>query len=316
MAMSKLSLSIPLFLLLLFSEHVLAIAQRGMIKLSARHQHSGSAEPVTVANEAGAVPAGEADPGLRLSQDTDADLPLQHDEAMRLFMRTKAESVIASHSGDSLSPDDVSSILTGDIPSLYPGSLANISWTTDLFETGTTLPTVSSKPAPVSMGSMSLLSTSTSSSASSLDNDTPDSTNAFADEHDLNHDGIVSVDELLQSFFHADDVKFTFEMVQSHTNQKLGKERKKDIIKNTAPVLHNTIQKVAGHRGWGIQDARFAQLHQETGDQGQGAFKDYNTFVKTMRSALITPTDSAEDSVREQEQEQGPTARTDPSNKA
>ncbi len=57
-------------------------------------------------------------------------------------------------------------------------------------------------------------------------------------------------------------------------------------------MLHRTIEKVASHRGWGVQDARFARMHLEEGDQegkGREAFRDYNTFVKTMRSALISP---------------------------
>lgn len=146
----------------------------------------------------------------------------------------------------------------------------------------------------------------------SSDIDAKPNSPAAADDRDLNHDGIISVDELLHSFFHADDVKVVFDEVQAQTNSQLGKDSKKEIIKKDAPVLHKTIEKVASHRGWGLQDARFAQLHVEGQGQDAEAFKDYNTFVKTMRSALITPKDAAKDSAQEQQDE----TRTDPATKA
>ena len=223
-----------------------------------------------------------ADPGLKLTEDSDADETLHHEEAMRLFMRAKAESVIASNAGASFTSYELECILNGTFPSLHPGSLSNVSWTMDMFESGVTLPTTSSSADHPMM--VSLMST--------------DSAVAAPPKNDLN------VDHLLDSFFHADGVRTIFEKVQSETNQRLDKQTKKTIIKQTAPILHKTIERVAGHRGWGIQDARFAQIHLE--EQGESeddeAFKDYNTFVKTMRSALITPIDAAKDSAKEQQE--------------
>ncbi|GAC76694.1 hypothetical protein L1887_59338 [Cichorium endivia] len=251
----------------------------------------------------------KVDPGMKLSMDSDATLSLQHAEAMRLTMRNKAELVIASHSGGALSSSDVDEILSGNAASLHPGVLSNISWTMDIFESGTALPTTSTK-----------VSVSVSSSSKVNDVHTAEVSgehNAFSDARDLNHDGIISVDEMLGSFFHADDVNHLFDQVQAASSQQLGKVTKKEIIKQKAPVLHKTIEKVASHRGWGIQDARFAQLHLDTptSPTAHKAFADYNTFVKTMRSALITPGDAAKDTAVDQ-LKQPQAARADPATKA
>ena len=251
-----------------------------------------------------------ADPDMKLSMDSDATFSLQHAEEMRLMMRNKAELVIVSHSGGALSSSDVDSILSGTAASLHPGVLSNISWTMDIFESGIVLPTTSTKVS-VSMSSSSkpdgILHTAEASGEH----------NAFSDARDLNHDGIISVDEMLGSFFHADDINQLFDQVQATSPQQLGKMAKKEIIKQKAPVLHKTIEKVASHRGWGIQDARFAQLHLDTptSPTAHKAFADYNTFVKTMRSALITPDDAAKDTATDQLQ-QPQAARADPATKA
>lgn len=345
-------------------------AQHRMVKMHPRQHHPSTVDPATVAENTLSQPVTQADPGLKLTQDSDADQSLQHDESMRLFMRAKAESVIASHSGNSLTSYEVECILTGAAPSLHPGSLSNVSWTTDIFESGTILPTTSSSNrssfsktfATSSWSSssassiFSLMSTSSDGEGNSASDAKKPKTDPDAskkagttdpdaktsptsadgrDERDLNHDGIISVDELLHSFFHADGVKSVFDKVQAETKEKLGKEGKKEIIKKAAPILHKTIEKVASNRGWGVQDARFAQLHLEDqqkkannggdgvdgkggddddDDDGKGAeaFKDYNTFVKTMRSALITSMDAAKHSA--QDQEAAP--RTDPTTKA
>ncbi|SPO23239.1 uncharacterized protein UTRI_01917 [Ustilago trichophora] len=277
-------------------------------------------------------PAAKVDPGLKLTQDSDADMSLQHEEAMRLLMQTKAEAVIASHAGDALSPYEIECILNGVMPSLHPGSLPNVTWTMDMYESGTTLPTTSSSSKgsfsstfssshwSTSSSTIKLMSTASDGEGNNLadakkgspDIDAKANSHADVDDRDLNHDGIISVDELLHSFFHADDVKNVFDKVQAQTDSQLGKDSKKEIIKKAAPVLHMTIEKVASHRGWGLQDARFAQLHIEGQGEGAEAFKDYNTFVKTMRSALITPKDAAKHSA--QEQQDAP--RTDPATKA
>ena len=300
------------------------LANHRMVKLHAR-QHHRSPLPGT-GGTAGNVtqPPGKADPGLRLTQDSDGDLSLQHDETMRLMMHAEAESVIASHSGDSLSAYEVDIILSGAAPSLHPGALLNVSFTKDMFESGTTLPTTSSstvrtfsKTFSSSLWSSTFSSDGEGDSAADAKSAKPDPdakpNAATADERDLNHDGIISVDELLHSFFHADRIKVVFDQVQAETNKHLDKEGKKEIIKKAAPVLHKTIETVASHRGWGVQDARFAQLHLEgQQDAAAEAFKDYNTFVKTLRSALITPKDAAKDSAIEQHE----APRTDPATKA
>ncbi|KAJ1029576.1 hypothetical protein NDA13_002822 [Ustilago tritici] len=252
-----------------------------------------------------------ADPSLSLTVDSDADFPVEHDESMRLFMLKKAESVIASHVGTSFSSSEVDSILSGSIPPLHPGSLENVTWTMDMFESGNVLPTVSShtESKPVPGGGALHLSTSSDHGASS-------DVKSQGDVRDFNNHGVVSVDEFLDSFFHADGVKDVFTQLEAKPEGRLDKQGKKEIIKKTAPVLHKTIEKVASHRGWGVQDARFASIHIE--DEGQqadaanGAFQDYNTFVKTMRNALVTPVDAAKDEVKEQKE----TPRTDPATKA
>lgn len=292
-----------------------AAAQHRMIKLSPRQIHPYH-HPVPVVYDptaphdadAPSPPPSTADPHLSLTVDSDADQSLQQEEAMRLFMRQKAESVIASHSGTSFSSYEVETILSGSASSLHPGALPNVSWTMDMFESGTVLPTVSDHPHGPIYGQLKLMSV-----GSSADDSQPGAATQ-SDDRDLNHDGVVSMDELLHSFFHADGVKTVFDKVQAETQQKLGKHGKKEIIKKEAPVLHKTIEKVASHRGWGVQDARFAQIHveDEGGAGGKGAFQDYNTFVKTMRSALIEPKDAAKDDKDEQEQ----TSRTDPAGKA
>ncbi len=302
-----------------------------MIKLNARHHSSSSPSssssfPANDPAVAALQHPSQSDPGFSLTQDSDGEDSLEHDEKMRLFMRTKAETVIASHIGDSLSAFDVQSILSGLAPSLHPGSLTNVTWTLDMYESGAVLPTISSKKTSTSSvdasqragsGGYSLMSTDSSTTSAS---DEAAQKEEEEDQRDLNHDGIVSVDELLASFFHADHVKHVFNQVEAQTSTSLNKNTKKEIIKQTAPILHKTIEKVASHRGWGIQDARFAVLHhqEEDGESGGGenggkAFEDYNTFVKTMRSALITPRDAAKSEVKEQE---AVAVRTDPTTKA
>ncbi|SNX83144.1 uncharacterized protein MEPE_01850 [Melanopsichium pennsylvanicum] len=291
--------------------------------------------------------ATKSDPGLKLVLDSDAELSPQHEESMRLLMRAKAEAVISSHSGVSLSQYEVERILTGVAPSLHPGTLSNVSWTLDMYESGITLPTTSSSHNGLSSNIFTSSSFSVTYSPSSAGSDgkeskiahlktpRPDSDdrtklgpladdvntlptepNTKPDDRDLNHDGIISVDELLHSFFHADNVKNVFDEVQAQTNQKLDKAGKKEIIKKSAPALHKTIEKVASHRGWGIQDLRLARLHrdsqEEMGDEAFKDFIDYNTLVKTMRSALITPEDAAIDTAKEQQE----APRTDPATKA
>ncbi|KAJ9478189.1 Glucan 1,3 beta-glucosidase [Pseudozyma hubeiensis] len=273
-----------------------------MVRVQGRQSPSSSSSHATSQQT-----ATDADPEMQLTEDSDADDSLQHDEAMRLMMRTKAESVIASHAGTSFTSEEAESILSGTLPSVHPGSLTNVSWTLDMFETGTTLPTTSS----LSSSTLQLMST-----------DEPTPNKAATSSKDPDQGNVVAVDDLLHSFFHADAVKTVFDKVQAHSNQKLDKQTKKQLIKHTAPVLHKTIEKVASHRGWGVQDARFAQMHLEEqqqdqqqhqpGQPGPEAFRDYNTFVKTMRSALITPTDATWDS--EEEQDEG--SRTDPDHKA
>lgn len=210
------------------------------------------------------------------------------------MMRHKAESVIASFAGDSLPSHVVDGILAGEHPSVHPGSLGNISWSMDMFENGSTLPvgSSSSSSSSYSYHYESSFSSSWSSSTSGSDADTHP-TNSHSKEDDHNH--MLSVDDLLHTFFHADHVSTLFNQVQSETRKPLNKQSKKEIIKKTAPILHRTIEKVASHRGWGVQDARFARMHLEEGDQegkGREAFRDYNTFVKTMRRALISPSDA------------------------
>ncbi|GAC96227.1 glucan 1,3 beta-glucosidase [Pseudozyma hubeiensis SY62] len=270
-----------------------------MVRFRARQSPSSSSSHSTSQQI-----ATDVDPGMQLTEDSDADESLQHDEAMRLMMRTKAESVIASHAGTSFTSEEVENILSGTLPSVHPGLLTNVSWTLDVFESGTTLPTTSS----FSSSTLQLMST-----------DEPAPNRAATSSNDPSQGNVVNVDDLLHSFFHADAVKTVFDKVQAQSNQKLDKQTKKQLIKHTAPVLHKTIEKVASHRGWGVQDARFAQMHLEEqqqqhqpGQPGPEAFKDYNTFVKTMRSALITPTDATWDS--EEEQDEG--SRTDPDHKA
>lgn len=290
--MNWLALTSALALSCLALNHVLVAAkdQHRMVKLHTR-QH---APPIT-SPDADASAEQAADPGLQLTEDSDADLSLHYDESMRLMMRSKAEAVIASHAGMSFSEYEAECILKGALPSLHPGALSNVSWTMDMFESGATLPTASS-PTTAHVQMLSLMSTDAAAPAARPDTN------------------VIDVDHLLDSFFHADAVKSTFDKVQEETNRNLDKQTKKAIIKQTAPVLHKTIEKVASHRGWGLQDARFAQMHldddpQHTQDK---AFQDYNTFVKTMRSALITPVDAAKDTV--QEQKEAP--RKDPATKA
>lgn len=290
-----------------FNNAVLA-SQHRMVRMHSRQNSPpSSTQPQTIADK--------IDPGMQLTEDSDADESLNFDESMRLMMRRKAESVIASHVGTSFSPDEVESILSGNAPSLHPGSLKNVSWTLDMFEMGSTLPT----------------SSSTSSMSSSIVKLTVTSDGVSAEKNAANQadttTGVVNVDQLLHSFFHADAVKSIFDKVLSETDQVLDKQAKKQLIKNTAPTLHKTIEKVASHRGWGIQDSRFAQMHLEGDQEGQSqqtaqtdgvdqpaleAFKDYNTFVKTLRCALITSSDAALDSAQEQEA----TPRTDLASKA
>ncbi|KAJ1028597.1 hypothetical protein NDA16_001763 [Ustilago loliicola] len=288
------------------------VAQHRMVKLNPRQNHPyhhpvpAVSEPAS-ANNDNTASAASADPHLSLTTDSDADQSLQHDESMRLFMRQKAESVIASHSGTSFSAYEVDTILSGSAPSLHPGALPNVSWTMDMFEPGAVLPTVSDHSQGPIYGQLQLMSLDSSDGGNNPE------AGKEADDRDLNHDGVVSVDELLRTFFHADGVKNIFAQVQAETKQRLDKQGKKDIIKKTAPVLHKTIERVASHRGWGVQDARFAQIHvEDEGEGGKGAFQDYNTFVKTMRYALITPQDAAKDSTKEQEE----SIRTDPATKA
>ncbi|CCF53441.1 hypothetical protein NDA11_001459 [Ustilago hordei] len=282
---------------------------------AARHEAKGASSSSSwfySSSHTSSSPPSIADPSLSLTVDSDADFSVEHEESMRLFMLKKAESVIASHLGTSFSSSEVDSILSGSIPPLHPGSLENVTWTMDMFESGNVLPTVSShtesKPV-LGGGALHLLSISSDHGAS------PD-VKSQGDVRDFNNDGVVSIDEFLDSFFHADGVKDVFTQLEAKTKQHLGKQGKKEIIKKTAPVLHKTIEKVASHRGWGVQDARFASIHIE--DEGQqanaakGAFQDYNTFVKTMRNALVTPVDAAKDEVKEQKE----TPRTDPANKA
>ncbi|GAK63580.1 uncharacterized protein PAN0_003c1785 [Moesziomyces antarcticus] len=277
---------------------------------AAKVAHAPAAKPDQADNPASLAEEKKVDPGMKLSMDSDATLSLQHAEAMRLMMRNKAELVIASHSGGALSSFDVDEILSGTAASLHPGVLSNISWTMDIFESGTALPTTSTKVS-VSLSSSSKVKGNVHTAEISGEH------NAFSDARDLNHDGIISVDEMLGSFFHADDVNHLFDQVQAASSQQLGKVTKKEIIKQKAPVLHKTIEKVASHRGWGIQDARFAQLHLDTptSPTAHKAFADYNTFVKTMRSALITPSDAAKDTAVDQ-LKQPQAARADPATKA
>ncbi|TKY87136.1 hypothetical protein EX895_003813 [Sporisorium graminicola] len=283
---------------LILTHAAFAKQQHRMFKLHARQQ-------------AGAAAAEQAaDPGLQLTEDSDADMSLHYDESMRLFMRSQAEAVIASHAGVSFSAYEAECILKGALPSLHPGTLSNVSWTMDMFESGTVLPTASSPVAAAAPQTFSLMSTDGTASLK----------NTGEANLDINH--VIDVDHLLDSFFHADAVKSTFDKVQAETNQNLDKQTKKAIIKQTAPVLHKTIEKVASHRGWGLQDARFAQMHLDDDPQLQlqqagGAvqakvFQDYDTFVKTMRSALLTPLDAAKDVVQEQQE----TPRQDPASKA
>ncbi|CBQ71952.1 conserved hypothetical protein [Sporisorium reilianum SRZ2] len=297
--MNWLTLTSALTLSCLALHHVVDAKQpHRMVKRATRPQASSG--------NAAAVQA--ADPGLQLTEDSDADLSLHYDESMRLMMRAKAESVIASHAGTSFSAYEAECILKGALPSLHPGSLPNVSWTMDMFESGSVLPTASS-PIAAAPQMFSLMST-----------DSAPAKSAAHDTFDTNH--VIDVDHLLASFFHADAVKSTFDKVQAETRQVLDKQTKKAIIKQTAPALHKTIEKVASHRGWGLQDERFAQMHlddvpelqvQMAGGKAQAeAFRDYNTFVKTMRSALITPVDAEKDAG--QEQEEAP--RTDLAEKA
>ncbi|CDS00006.1 uncharacterized protein SPSC_02989 [Sporisorium scitamineum] len=293
--MNWLSLTSALTLTCLALNHAVLGEQHRMIKLHTRQQAADTKQDTTPA----------ADPGLQLTEDSDADLSLHYDESMRLFMRAKAESVIASHAGNSFSAYEAECILSGSLPSLHPGSLSNVSWTMDMFEFGTTLPTASSPVAAPQI--LSLMSTDSAPASKTLAQ---------------NVNNIIDVDHLLDNFFHADTVKSTFNKIQAETDEKLDKQAKKAIIKDTAPVLHKTIEKVASHRGWGIQDERFAQMHldddpelqmQMAGGKEQAqAFRDYNTFVKTMRSALITSVDAEKDEV--QEQQEAP--RKDPAAKA
>lgn len=104
---------------------------------------------------------------------------------------------------------------------------------------------------------------------------------------DTNGDGQITVDDLLGTFFHASNLESYFHNIEQQAQTPLAKGLKKQVIKHKTPALHHTIKKITSRRGWGIQDARFCQPLQELDDNSP--FKNYTTFVKTLRDALMTP---------------------------
>lgn len=104
---------------------------------------------------------------------------------------------------------------------------------------------------------------------------------------DTNNDGQITVDDLLGTFFHASNLESYFRNIEQQDQMPLAKGQKKQAIKHKTPVLHHTIKKITSHRGWGIQDDRFCRPVQELDDNSP--FKDYTSFVKTLRDALMTP---------------------------
>lgn len=104
---------------------------------------------------------------------------------------------------------------------------------------------------------------------------------------DTNGDGEITVDDLLNTFFHANYLESFFRDIEYRTQESLDRGQKKQVIKHKAPTLHHTIKKITSHRGWGIQDARFSQPVQDLADNSP--FKNYTAFVRTLRDALMSP---------------------------
>ncbi|PWZ00520.1 hypothetical protein BCV70DRAFT_148154, partial [Testicularia cyperi] len=165
----------------------------------------------------------------------------------KMFAMMYQKSAEAIRLQASFGLDDIDALLSGQIESLHPASMTNASFSADLFGNGGVVPVAS----------------------------------------DTNGDGKISMDELLDYFFHANNVVDYFQAVKVEHRTILPKATKKAVIQKNTPVLHHTIVKVAANRGWGIQDDRFA-IPVEHLDRNS-PFRDYPTFIKTLRVALISP---------------------------